>query len=395
MHHNARVFTPDDKAMQTPNSDTPYSFIGADLRAEPLVLTVPAVEKQRYYSLQFIDPYTYNFAYVGSRATGNDAGNFLLAGPELEGRDARGIKSVIRSETELAFVFFRTQLFDPADIDNVKKIQAGYKVQPLSPFLGKPAPPRRPTIDFIEPLTPEQQKTSLEFFHILNFVLQFCPTNPSETELMARFGKLGIGAGQAVRRRRAFARTSSRPSRRAWPMPGRVRRLQGESHRYGQAVQRRRVRHARVSEERLLCRMSGAVLGIYGNSKEEAMYPAYFIDSAGQKLDGSQQLHASVHAGPVAAGQRVLVADHVRTALEPADRQCAQSLPDQFADAANLKRDADGGITLYVQHESPGKNRNRTGFPLPRVRSSRDAAVLAEARALDGQWKAPPLEPVQ
>src|ERR1700735_3595557 len=80
--NTARVFTPDDKAIQTPNSDTPYSFIGADLRAEPLVLTAPEINEGRYYSVQFIDMYTFDFAYVGSRATGNGAGKFLLAGPD-------------------------------------------------------------------------------------------------------------------------------------------------------------------------------------------------------------------------------------------------------------------------------------------------------------------------
>ena len=86
--NTARVYTPADTAIQTPNSDTPYSFVGADLRAEPLVLSVPAIDKDRYYSLQFIDMYTFNFAYVGSRATGNDAGNFLLAGPNWQWRNA-------------------------------------------------------------------------------------------------------------------------------------------------------------------------------------------------------------------------------------------------------------------------------------------------------------------
>lgn len=121
--NNARVYTPDDKAIQTPNSDTPYSYVGADLRAEPLVFTVPAIEKGRYYSLQFIDMYTFNFAYVGSRATGNGAGSYLLAGPKWKGEKPKGIKSVIRSETEFAFVLYRTQLFNPGDIDNVKKFR--------------------------------------------------------------------------------------------------------------------------------------------------------------------------------------------------------------------------------------------------------------------------------
>ena len=87
--NKARVYTPDDKAIQTPNSDTPYSLLGADLRAEPLVLTVPAIEQGRYYSLQFIDMYTFNFAYVGSRATGNDAGQLPARRAELEGRERR------------------------------------------------------------------------------------------------------------------------------------------------------------------------------------------------------------------------------------------------------------------------------------------------------------------
>src|SRR5688500_1064695 len=95
-----RVFTPDDKAIQTPNSDTPYSFVGMDLRAEPMVLTVPAIEKGRYFSVQLIDAYTHNFDYIGSRATGNDGGSFLIAGPDWKGATPTGVKKVIRSETQ-------------------------------------------------------------------------------------------------------------------------------------------------------------------------------------------------------------------------------------------------------------------------------------------------------
>jgi hypothetical protein len=76
-----RVYTPDDRAVQTPNSDTPYSWLGLDLRAEPGVLTVPPIEKKRCFSIQLIDLYTHNFDYIGSRTTGNDGGHFLVAGP--------------------------------------------------------------------------------------------------------------------------------------------------------------------------------------------------------------------------------------------------------------------------------------------------------------------------
>src|SRR5687767_5837786 len=93
-----RVFTPEDKTIQTPNSDTPYSILGLDLRAEPMVLTVPVIEKERYFSVQLIDAYTHNFDYIGSRTTGNDGGNFLVAGPGWKGDSPKDVKRVIRSE---------------------------------------------------------------------------------------------------------------------------------------------------------------------------------------------------------------------------------------------------------------------------------------------------------
>src|SRR5215469_8533050 len=191
-----RVFTPDDKVVQIPNSDTPYSTLGLDLRAEPMVITVPPIEARRYFSVQLIDLYTFNFGYIGSRTTGNDGGSFLVAGPGWKDPQPPGVKKVFRCETEFALAGFRTQLFNSDDLDNVKKVQAGYKAQPLSQFLGRPAPPAAATIDFIKPLTSDQERTLPEFFNVLNFVLKFCPTNPSEKELMARFAKLNIGAGK-------------------------------------------------------------------------------------------------------------------------------------------------------------------------------------------------------
>src|SRR5258706_6755344 len=81
----ARVFTPEDTAFVTPNSDTPYSFIGLDLRAEPMVVTVPPMEKNRYFVFQMMDLYTFNFDYLGTRATGNGGGSYLFAGPGWKG----------------------------------------------------------------------------------------------------------------------------------------------------------------------------------------------------------------------------------------------------------------------------------------------------------------------
>ena len=136
----SRVYTHEDRAVQTPNSDTPYSWLALDLRTEPFVLSVPPIEKERYFSIQLIDLYTHNFAYIGSRTTGYEGGHFLMAGPGWDGDVPDGITKVFPFETELMLAVYRTQLFEPGDIAKVKAIQAGYSVQPLSAFLGKPAP---------------------------------------------------------------------------------------------------------------------------------------------------------------------------------------------------------------------------------------------------------------
>lgn len=396
IHNTARVYTPDDKAIQTPNSDTPYSQLGADLRAEPLVITVPAVEKGRYFSAQFIDMYTYNFAYIGTRATGNEGGSFLLSGPGWKGTAPPGIKKVIRSETELAFILFRTQLMGAGDIDNVKKIQAGYKVQPLSAFQGTPAPPAAPAINFIARLTPEQQKTSPDFFNILNFLLQYAPTDPREVELRQRFASIGIEPGKpfdaatlpADRRQAIEAGMAD-----AWKTFAKYKSDEIDT---GKVTSADFFGTREFLKNNYLLRMSGAVLGIYGNSKDEALYPGYFADSAGQPLDGKQRYTLRFAPGqlpPVDAFWSATLYELPSSLLSsnPLNRYLINS-----AMLPQLQKDADGGISLHIQHESPGKARESNWLPAP---AGPFVLVMRlyqpKAAAFDGQWKAPPLERVQ
>jgi hypothetical protein len=394
VHNTARVYTPEDKAVQSPNSDTPYSFIGADLRTEPLVLTMPEVKQRRYYSAQFIDMYTFNFAYVGSRATGNSEGNFLLAGPDWKGRKPVGIKEVIHCETQLAFVLYRTQLFNPEDIARVRKIQAGYSVQPLSQYLGRPAPLAAPKIVFVKPLSPEEQRTSPEFFSILNFVLQFCPTHPSETELRERFGLIGISAGKqfdvqgfAPEMRKAI----KDGIKDAWKTFTEFKEQKLDSLK---VVGGDMVGSRKFVKNNYLYRMVAAVLGIYGNSKEEAMYPVYFVDATGQKPDGSKHRYtlrfAPGRLPPVNAFWSLTLYELPESLLyaNPVNRYLINSamLPD-------LKKDADGGITLYIQHESPGKDKESNWLPAPAGHFFCALRLYwPKKEAADGTWKQPPLE---
>jgi hypothetical protein len=354
-----------------------------------VVITVPSVEQGRYYSVQFMDAYTYNFDYVGSRATGNDGGSYLVAGPNWKGETPKGVKKVIRSETDFDLVVFRTQMLNPADIENVKKVQAGYKAQPLSAFLGQPAPAAVPA-DFAKPLSEADQKTSPEFFNILSYALKYAPTDPSETELMARFAKAGIGPGktldvEALSPEMKAAYTQGIQD--AWAELANLEKTQIATGKVtsGDLFGSR----ARLGSN-YLYRMAGAKLGIGGNSKEEAIYEMYLTDAVGKGLTGANKFTVRFAPGqlpPVNAFWSLTMYKMPESLLvaNPINRYLINSpmLP-------QLVKDADGGITLYVQHGSPGKDKEANWLPAPpEPFVSAMRLYWPKEAALEKTWKAP------
>lgn len=395
IHNTARLYTPEDKAIQTPNSDTPYSFVGADLRTEPLVLTVPPIQQDRYYSLQFIDGYTYNFAYVGSRTTGNGGGTYLLAGPGWQGEKPEGVDEVIRSDTELAFVLYRTQLLGPSDLDGVKDVQAGYQVAPLSVFLNQPSPEPAPAIDFVPPLTPDQQRTSPQFFEILNFALRYAPVLPQEQALRDRFATIGIGpdgdydADALTPEMRAAVEAGMAD---AWTEYDTFKKDKVET---GEVTSAQFFGTREDLKDNYLYRMAGAVLGIYGNTAAEAIYPAAFNDAAGAPLTGANNYVYRFAPGqlpPVNAFWSLTMYELPGSVLvaNPMNRYLISStmLP-------SLVRDPDGGYTFTVQNASPGIEKESNWLPAPKGPFGLVLRLYwPKPDALNGTWTAPAPEKV-
>jgi len=388
-----RVYTPADTAIQTPNSDTPYSWLGLDLRTEPFVLTVPEVERKRYYSIQFTDAYTFNIDYVGSRATGNDAANFLVVGPGWKGETPKGMKKVVRSETDILMPIYRVQLFDPSELDNVKKVQSGFKVQTLSSFLGTPAPQAAPAIDFIKPLTVETQKTSLEFFNILNFVLRHCPTDPSEVKLMKRFAKIGVGADQSFDANKlspGMTKAIEDGRADAWAdFAALLQQFDEGTVTSGDVFGTRA-----FLKNNYLYRMGAAVLGIYGNSREEAIYPIY-NGTPKERLTGANKYalrFAPDQLPPVNSFWSLTMYKMPESLLvaNPINRYLLNSpMMPQY------KRDADGGLKLLIQNETPGKDKEANWLPAPQGPFRMFLRLYwPKAEALNGKWKNPPLQRV-
>lgn len=367
LHNEARVFTPKDTTISTPNSDTPYSLVQLDLRAEPMVICLPEIDKSRYYDVQLTDMYTNNYGYMGSRTTGNEAGCYMIAGPGWKGETPKGIKSVFNSDTDFTFTIFRTQLFNADDMPNVKKVQAGFKAQPLSAFLGQPAPAAAPAIDWPD-LTPAALGT--DFPKYLNFLLQFAPESAlpeSEQKLIESFARIGIKAGEPFDSSKLSAEQQTALGDAIKVATAKI----GETaESVGDTVNGWQVGAAAGSRDFFdgdwALRAAGAKLGIYGNDAEEAAYPFARNDVNGVPLDGSQHNYTlTFPAGalpPVNAFWSITMYDGETQLLidNPIHRYLINSPM-----LKDLKTNVDGSVTLYIQHESPGGDRESNWLPAP------------------------------
>lgn len=365
IHNEARVYTYQDTAIITPNSDTPYSILWLDLRAEPVVLSVPAVEKSRYYSVMLCDGNTFNYGYIGSRATGSEpGGDYMVVGPTWEGDTPAGIKKVFRSSTQFSAVAYRTQLFNPQDMPNVVKVQAGYKVQPLSAYLKQPAPPAAPAINFPKF---EKDLVKTDFFEYLDFALQFAPTGPEEKDIRGKLARIGIGAGKTFDSKELSLEHKIEIGLGMKAGEAKVEKYlaTGLKDINGWKVGSFFGDRAFFNGD-WLKRAAAAKGGIYGNDAVEAAYPMTKTLANGEELDCGKHDYALTfpkgQLPPVNAFWSLTMYDGKTQLLikNPINRYLVNSpmLPD-------LKNNPDGSLTIYIQKESPGDAKASNWLPAP------------------------------
>jgi len=362
--NEARVFTYQDTAVVTPNSDTPYSMLWLDLRAEPMVISVPAVPRERYYSVQLTDGNAYNYGYIGTRATGTEAGDYLVVGPDWTGSTPVGIRKVFRSTTPFALTIFRTQLFDAADMPNVVAVQSGYRAQPLSAFLKQPAPPAAPKIDFF-PATTRGIKEN--FYQYLDAALQFVPATSEDRGVRARLASIGIGPGRTFDFKDLSLEHKAAVLLAMKQGADQVEKYlaTGMSDIHGWKVGSV-FGDAAFYRGDWLKRAAAAKGGIYGNDAVEAMYPMTRDDVTGKTLDGSKHNYTlTFPAGqlpPVNAFWSVTLYDGKSQLLiqNPINRYLINSPM-----LAGMKKGEDGSVTVYIQRESPGAEKESNWLPAP------------------------------
>lgn len=388
----------DMKAVVRPNFDTLYSSGYLDMTKEPVVVSAPDTGG-RYYLLPMLDMWSNVFASPGSRTTGTQAGHFLIAPPgwrpELHDKLAEEFNlpqgtQRIDAPTPYVWVIGRTKTDGPPDYDAVHKIQAGYKITPLSEW-GKPAkqPDVKidPSIDMkTPPKTTVDTMPAAQYFAYAAELLKMHPPHITDQPIIAQMKRLGIEPGKsfdlakadAIVKGALEAAPASGQKLMQWKVPTLARVVNNWSMNTDTMG---------VYGNYYLKRAIVAQVGLGANLPEDAIYPLNLGDEAGRPLDGAHKYTITFEKGatpPVHAFWSI-------TLYDPDGFQVANSL-NRFAVSSWMpfKIDADGSFTLYLQNESPGKDKEANWLPAPKGPFNLTMRLYGpKSDALTGRWNPP------
>jgi hypothetical protein len=392
---NAPAYPPaDEKIVVRPNFDTLYSVAWLDLTKEPMVVSVPDTGG-RYYLLPMLDMWTDVFASPGWRTTGTEAGNFLVTPPGWSGTVPADFTQ-IKAPTPSVLVIGRTKTDGPADYDAVHKIQAGFKITPLSQWGKSPEPvvgKVDPSIDMKTP--PKIQVDTMpggKYFAYAAELLKVNPPHLTDEPIVEQMKRIGIEVGKSfdlnkvdpVVKKALEAAPEAAQKLMEWKVPSLARVANYWSMNTDTMG---------VYGNYYLKRAIVAQLGLGANVPEDAIYPLNLGDESGRPLDGANKytLHFEKGAAPPVNAFWSI------TLYDSAGFQVANPL-NRFAVSSWMpfKYDPDGSLTLYLQNDSPGKDKEANWLPAPKTAFNLTMRLYApRAEVLTGKWNPPPVTRVQ
>ena len=390
-----RALATEFRAARAPNMSVLGSLSWLDLTREPVVVSAPDTSG-RYYILLMLDMWNEAFAAPGKRTSGTQAGHFGVVPPGWQGQLPAGVQK-IQAPTPYVFLAGRTHITGPSDYDAVHRIQDGYRLAPLSQWGKAPRPVAfmpDPTVDMRTPPTAlVNGMPAAAFFAHAAELLKLHPPHPTDWSILARLRRIGVQVGQsfdAARLPPEVRQALDGVPAMAWE------EVRAKGTMFGRIVNGWQMNTETMGVygnhylKRAWCVMT---LGPFGNEPAEAIYPPNVADADGRPLDGANNyvLHfAKDELPPVEAFWSVTMYDaegHI--AANPLNRYA-------IGDSDPLRYNADGSLDLYLQHDSPGAERESNWLPAPRGRLDVLLRLYApRPEALDGTWNPPPIKRVR
>jgi len=391
-----RAFPPGDfREVVKPNFDTLYSSTWLDLSNEPMIVSAPDTGN-RFYLLPMIDMWSDVFAVPGKRTSGTEAGHWAVIPPGWSGKLPTGV-SRIAAPTPYVWIIGRTQTNGPADYANVHKIQDGYKVTPLSQWGStlKPAPFKSdPTVDMgTDPLTQVINMSAAQFFAHGADLMARHPSHLTDWSQLARMKRIGLEPGKP------FNLSKVSPAIRAGLERVPTYGLKAMRAKYGRLAEvvngwQMQTEDMGAWGNNYLKRAVIALTGLGANQPKDAIYPQSLTDADGNKLLGglSYVLHFNEsEMPPVKAFWSITMYDANGFPVANPIKRYA------IGDRDGLKYNDDGSLDLYIQPESPGKDRKANWLPSPKSGELNITMRLyaPRAEALDGRWNPPAIKRIK
>ena len=394
--HTTALAGSESRLVVRPNNDTLSSLAWLDLRAEPMVVSLPAIPRSRYWSLQLIDLYTHNLAIISPRTASKvgDTRHYLVAGPHWNAAVPSGMTQVFKSETNFVLALIRTAVSGPEDVVNVRKLQQAYAVTPLHEFVHGQAPSSSARLAF-PPFDQQQARTSV-FVRYVNFLLGQLQIHPSEASLISRFTRIGIGPNHPFDPATLDDRTRDGIDK---GIAAAVRQIAGAGRQLGQergawATASEGFGNRERMQGRYLVRAAAAMFGLYGLDAEEAIYMSTGSDADGKRLNGTEQQYtlrfSRQQIPPAAAFWSVTMYDG--DGFMVANSKHRYSIGDR---TQGLTLGDDGSLTIYLQENPPGPQAEPNWLPAPHGPFSLTLRLYLPKSAAVNSYVPPGVEAVQ
>lgn len=345
------------------NVDTLYSSAFLDLAKEPIVLSVPDTHG-RYYLLPMLDAWTNVFATPGSRTTGTEPCTFVVTGPAWNGTVPEGMQQ-LKSPTNMVWILGRTQTNGPDDYSAVHGIQDGYLLVPLAQFGRAYSPPAGvfdPTVDMNTPPVEQLKRMSAtQFFGTLARLLKTNTPPVSDAPMLGELARIGVKPGEEFDPAKLDPSVAEKLER---SISAAFAKLAEEQKHFGTTVNGWHIPPKNLGDygTNYGTRAIIALIAFGANLPADAVYPTTFVDAANKPLTGANRyiLHFDKgQAPPVNAFWSVTIYDSQSYFVDnPINRYAISSW-------MRLQHNVDGAIDLYIQRESPGKEREVNWLPAP------------------------------
>jgi len=380
--HQDSLPGPKDATIRGRSYDAPLSWAWLDVRAEPVVVDIPAVPAARYVVFQFWDLWGHNLEHVGTKTAAGKATRVLVAGPAFKGSPPKGIDRVVRSSASLVGLRVRTSTAAPGDGASVAQLQRQYRITPWSvaqkrPPVKRGAPPALARWD-------DSKAGSAGFIGYVNALLPFVTPDPAEKVALARFAAIGIGPARAFDPSAIDSGIAAAIAAGVGEAEGKLEKAMAEAR---GAVDPVGTRDAFAGDP--MKRAVSAGFELHRTARAELLEAPLTGDGGGDPFERGARYRLKFPTGKMPPADyfwslEMIIVPQVRLVDNALGRYVIDSrMP-------GLKTAADGSIDLLIQRESPGGDLESNWLPAPDGGFSLTLRLYGpKPEAVDGRWRAP------